>query len=417
MRQRAVAADGLALAAPVVAVLALVVVAAAGPSRLVPAARGGFPRWLAGPLAGLAPTPSALAGAAVILALLAAYGFAVARGPRLGVRAVLAAVVVAHVALLAGPPLLSGDVFAYLGYARLGVLHGFSPYTHGGAALGPDSVHPFVLWRDARSPYGPSFTLLTYALVPLGVAGGLWALKVLSVLASLACVGVVAASAPSPARAAALVGLNPVLLAYAVGGAHNDLVVAALLAVAAASLARGRGVPAGVLAVAAGTVKLSALLVVPYAVAADRRHLRAALAATGAAVVAAGAAVAAFGGSATGMLATLASQQGVMATHSVPGALATVLGAGALPVAVRAALATGLTLTLVITLRRTWRGGDAVAGAGWATVALLVTTTWLLPWYLVWALPFAALGGDRRLERVVLVLTAFLVITRVPPLG
>lgn len=417
VRPRAVAVDGLALAGPVVGILALVVAAAAAPSRLVPAARGGFPRWLSGPLAGLVSRPSALAGAAVMVALLAAYALAVVRAPRLGVRALLVAVVAAHVALLAGPPLLSGDVFGYLGYARLGVLHGVSPYTHGAAALGPDRVHPFVLWRDAHSPYGPAFTLLTYALVPLGVAGGLWALKVLGVLASLACVGVVAASAPAPARATALVGLNPVLLAFAVGGAHNDLVVAALLGVAAACLARRAGLPAAALGVAAATVKLSALLVVPYAVAADRRRLRTALVAAGAAVVAAGVGLAAFGGSVTGMATTLLGQQRAVATHSVPAELGRAFGPGALPVAAHVALAGALVLVLVITLRRTWRGGDAVAGTGWATVALLVTTTWLLPWYLVWALPFAALSGDRRLEGAILALTAYLVLSRLPILG
>jgi hypothetical protein len=145
--------------------------------------------------------------------------------------------------------------------------------------------------------------------------------------------------------------------------------------------------------------------------------VRAALVAAGLAVVAAGAALAAFGASATGMVAALARQQGVLATHSFPGVLATALGDSAVSPAARLVLGAGLASALVITLWRTWRGGDAVTGAGWVTVALLVTTTWLLPWYLVWALPFAAISDDRRLQWAVLGLTAYLVVTRVPPLG
>jgi Glycosyltransferase family 87 len=415
--RRGAAVDGLVLAGPVVAVLGLVLLAAGAPSALVPAARGGFPEWLAGPLRGLVSRAPGELGALLMLGLVAAYAVAVSRAGRLGLRGVLVAVAAAHLALLAGPPLLSGDVFGYLGYARLGVLHDVSPYTHGGLSLGPDVVHPFVLWRNAYSPYGPAFTLLTYALVPLGVAGGLWALKVVSVLASLACVGIVASAAPSPARAAALVGLNPVLLAYAVGGAHNDLVVAALLAAAAALLLHRRGVPAAALAMGAATVKLSALIVVPYAVASARDRPRAALAAAGVGVLAVAGALAAFGASAGGMAAALARDQGAVTAHSVPGFVIRALGEGSLPAPARIALTGGLALVVVITLRRTWRGGDPVAGAGWATVALLVTTTWLLPWYLVWVLPFAALTEDRRLEWAVLALTGYLVLTRVAALG
>jgi alpha-1,6-mannosyltransferase len=417
MRQRAAFPDALVLGTPVVVVLALIVGAGAAPSNLVPSARGGFPRWLAGPLDGVAwPLPS-IAWGALLLVLLVAYALAVSRAERLGLRAVVGAVVVAHVLLLVGPPLLSGDVFSYIGYARLGVLHELSPYTHGAEELGPDRVHPFVLWRDARSPYGPSFTLLTYALVPLGIAGSLWVLKTVAVLASLGCVALVASVAKSPARAAAFVGLNPVVLAFAVGGAHNDLLVAVLLAGAAACLAGRRGVPAAALAVAAGTVKLSALLVVPFAVAADPRRRRAALAAAAALAIALVTAVVAFGASATGMVAAIGRQQVILANHSVPGVLTHAVGGHALPGIVRVALSLGFAAVVVITLRRAWRGGDPAGAAGWATLALLLTTTWLLPWYLVWLLPLVALSADRRLETAAMLMTAYIVISRLPWAG
>ena len=40
-------------------------------------------------------------------------------------------------------------------------------------------------------------------------------------------------------------------------------------------------------------------------------------------------------------------------------------------------------------------------------LGLLLATSWLLPWYLIWALPLAALSRDRTLQLLVLALTAF----------
>ena len=55
---------------------------------------------------------------------------------------------------------------------------------------------------------------------------------------------------------------------------------------------------------------------------------------------------------------------------------------------------------------KVWRGRlDWVDGAGWTAVALVVTASALLPWYVAWSLPFAALGTDRRLWRTTIVMT------------
>ncbi len=83
------------------------------------------------------------------------------------------------------------------------------------------------------------------------------------------------------------------------------------------------------------------------------------------------------------------------------------------PAALAAALA-ALLADLAVTLRATWRGTLTwFAAAGWATAALLVTSAWLLPWYLVWLLPLAALSGDRRLKAAALAIGGFVVYTRV----
>ena len=57
-------------------------------------------------------------------------------------------------------------------------------------------------------------------------------------------------------------------------------------------------------------------------------------------------------------------------------------------------------------LLHVWRGElDWIDGAGWMVVALLITASSLLPWYVAWLMPFAALAADRRLWRASIVMT------------
>ena len=107
-------------------------------------------------------------------------------------RAIAGAVVLSQVILALGPPLISQDVFGYLAFARMGALHGLDPYTHIAAEASTDPVFQFVGWPFKHSPYGPLYTLLSYATAPLGVAGGLWALKAVAVASSLGAVALVA---------------------------------------------------------------------------------------------------------------------------------------------------------------------------------------------------------------------------------
>ena len=114
---------------------------------------------------------------------------------RLPAAALAGAIVLANVILLLGPPLISQDVFGYLAFARLGALHGLDPYTHVAAEAPTDAVFPFLGWPFQHSPYGPLFTLASYALAPLGLAGGLWALKAIAVARSLGAVALIARAA------------------------------------------------------------------------------------------------------------------------------------------------------------------------------------------------------------------------------
>jgi hypothetical protein len=64
-----------------------------------------------------------------------------------------------------------------------------------------------------------------------------------------------------------------------------------------------------------------------------------------------------------------------------------------------------------------WTRRDLVAPAGWASVALLASLGWILPWYVLWVLPFAALSSSRRLRGAALVLGAYLILTWAPASG
>jgi hypothetical protein len=60
------------------------------------------------------------------------------------------------------------------------------------------------------------------------------------------------------------------------------------------------------------------------------------------------------------------------------------------------------------------RPGDWLTHAGWAMVALIASTAWLMPWYVIWLLPLAALASSVRLRRAAGVLTVFVVLTFMP---
>jgi hypothetical protein len=402
------------------AVLISLLLAAGGSTQrlayFIPASRQAFPEWLRGPLSELELTVSPALASALLIALCGCYAVALTRAYEIGLRAATVAVVGAHLAFVLAAPLYSADVFSYLDYARLGVLHGIDPYLHSALAAPHDSVMPFVRWRYVTTPYGPLFTMATYPLALLGVPAGLWTLKLVVGAASLGCVALVARIARQLRRpvvpAVLLVGLNPVALAYGIGGGHNDF-LAVLLMLAGVTLALDRRDGAG----GAGLVLAAALkapmgLALPFMLLA-RRSRSGLVGAVVALCAVTALATVAFGTSDLSIVDQLAGQQRMVALLSVPNAIGALLGFGGITSGVRLAAAIVLCGGIGALLWRAWRGGDWIATTGWATLLLLVTSAWLLPWYLVWLLPFAAVAGDARLRTATLAFTAFVVTTHV----
>ena len=214
-------------------------------------------------------------------------------------------------------------------------------------------------------------------------------------------------------------GLNPLVLVHVVGGAHNEALTM-LVTMAGVFLWVGRRETAGVVVATLATgIKASAGLVVPFLVVGDiRRRIRAALA-TLAALALLG--VIAFGTHALDALSLIGDNQGRTSRFSFPYKAAQLLGA-LLPGdrvdyrdAVRVAFAVAFAAVFVWLLWRTWRGlVDALDAIGWATFAILIASAWLVPWYILWLLPFAAISRDGRLRLATLALCAWMLAIAVP---
>jgi glycosyl transferase family 87 len=332
-----------------------------------------------------------------------------ALAPRLDRRLVWAAIAVLLLTFACLPPLLSHDVYSYVDYARLGVLHDFDPYVHPPAAAPNDPAFAEVSWPDTTSAYGPLFTLATYPLAWLSVDTALYALKAASAAAVLATAVLVARLAPArgidPLRAAAFVALNPLVLVHVVGGPHNDGLAVLLTTLGVAGVLCAREAAAGAAMVAAIAVKVSAGVAAPFALLGAMRRER--LLGGGLLALALTAAVSfvAFGWNWLDAFALAGENQGRTSYMSIPIAAARLTGLD--PDTVRAAALALYAALVIYLLAWTARGNDWLRAAAWATFGLLLATAWLLPWYLLWPLPLAALSRDRLLKLLLLGLTAY----------
>jgi alpha-1,6-mannosyltransferase len=345
-----------------------------------------------------------------------AYLGGVAAAPTLGRRVGWGAIALLLVAFAAVPPLLSHDVHSYVDYARLGALHGLDPYVHPPSSVPADPAFADVDWTEANSAYGPLFTLATYPLARLPVEAAVYVLKAVAAASVLGLAMLVARIAPArgvdPLRAAAFVALNPLVLVHVAGGAHNDG-LAILLATlgAAAVLASCEAAGAGALVAALG-VKATAAFVAPFALIGAERRKRFLLGALGGVVLLVTAAWLAFGWSWLEALGVAGENQGRTSHMSIPITVSRLADLD--PNQVRVTALVLYAVLVAYLLAWTWRGGDWLRAAAWAGLGLLLATAWLLPWYLIWSLPLAALSRDRALKLLLLGLTAYQLGARIP---
>jgi len=457
--------------------LVVVVVAADRPSFLAATTTGHyFPRWMAGPLGGLWPsltrstTGLKYLFTGPIVLMYVSYVIGLRYVPLLRARWVIAAVVGAHAIMFLSPPLALTDIFNYINYGRMEVVHSLNPYTtipvlepHNDPSYAPSN------WHQLLSPYGPLFTLMTFAVVPLGVAVSLWALKGLLMLASLGTVLLVWRCARlldrDPVAAIAFVGLNPIVLIWGLGGDHNDFLMmffvvlgfylllraGCMPALARGAAREGRGgggseaeaagegsspsqgdvgaegpepapwspplIGAGAAFVAAVAIKASAGILLPVVLAAllhRRRDLvQVALGMASAAIMLGLCSVLAFGPH----FPDLATQGRLVTMTSLPNWLGLAIGAGGETTTMRVLLSAGLIAAVAACSLLAWRWRESITAAGWASIALLVTLSWVLPWYVLWVLPLAALSNSRRLRIAALLMGVYMILAWAPLSG
>jgi hypothetical protein len=413
----------LALAGLLVAGL-LIALSAANTDALLPLSVRPIPGWLAGPFGGSGINLGGVGVMVTLSVMFVSYVYAVRRAEHLSPTAVLTCVAALAALMLLAPPLLSTDVFSYGAYGRMGALYGANPYLHGPYAIAMDPLYPFIgaNWVNTPSVYGPLFTAVSYLLAPLSIAASVLAYKAIATFAYLATVAFVWNAAKwrgvNPVRAAALVGLNPLIVVYGVGGAHNDLLMLAASTAGVYALVQRRNWSGGGLLAAGTWIKLTGALVLPFALVGEpgKRHRGWRQILFGAALLTAAVAVIGgflFGAGPLHLPATIAQSQRNGDAASIPGFITNILHLPTVGHVLGIVLAGAFVVVCVWLLVRVWRGTlDWLDGAGWATLAMLVAASSLLPWYVSWLIPLAALSSSRRLWRSALVLSGVILATQ-----
>jgi hypothetical protein len=244
----------------------------------------------------------------------------------------------------------------------------------------------------------------------------------MKVLAQLASFGTLAltwrcarARGLDPVWGILAVGANPLYVIYGVGGAHNDLLMLLLMMAAVSLTLSKRDGAAGAVVVAGALVKATVGALLPFMIL-SRRRVGTIIGALAALAVGALVAYLAFGIHGLDVVAALNRDAAFVSTDSFATEIAHLFGKpGVFPVD-HDLLKAGLVVIVLHLMWRTWRGYDWVAASGWTLLAISVTSTWLLAWYILWPLPLAVVTRDRRLLAATLAIQALFILHQTSPL-
>lgn len=290
-------------------------------------------------------------------------------------RAALAFVAVMMLAIALAAPAMSGfDAYAYAGYAKLP--HLADAYSPPAARLAGSFGVVNDVWGSPLVPsyYGPLWVALSRVIAggAQSVGSAIFAFRLVEV-GAFAGIAVVLAAWRRDAMVVALFALNPAVYALYVANAHNDLLAVALI-VSAVALSRRFPLAAAAAVAAAALIKVPFVAAALY-VFAGRGALRARL---GWVVVALGLAAAAsllFGGHA-------------YAADLIARLHETTAGGGRISELTARAIKFGLLAVAGTALVAAFVRGVVWRTAGWSFITL---GSLAYPWYLIWALPYAAL--------------------------
>ncbi|SCG40725.1 alpha-1,6-mannosyltransferase [Micromonospora echinaurantiaca] len=338
--------------------------------------------------------------------------------------------------LLFAPPLGSRDVYAYAcqgaSYAA-----GINPYEQGVSALPCPWLDTIsYIWRDTPAPYGPLFVVLAGAAVKAtgSLTGSIVLFRLMAVVGvalTAACLPVLARRCGVPAGRALWLALAcPLVAVHLVSGAHNDALMVGLLVAGLAVVVSRPGRPGpllagGVLLGLAGGVKVTALVVVPFAalVAIAGAYSIRALIRDGGWVV--GGAVATVAGVTLaagldfGWIAGL-EQGGLVIAWTSPstavgqtvGYLAAPFGWHGDPLPVTRGIGMAVLALVLVWLWWRARARDPLWHAGLALAATVALAPLYHPWYWIWPLTVLAATARQRIGwfTVVALVSSFLVL-------
>ncbi len=367
--------------------------------------------------------PIGVTFAALALPPLAWFTFARAErgGIRCDPRVLVAAIGGLLLLAVALPPRGSLDLWSYVMYGRMVSHHASSPYLHVPNDFRTDPFFHRVAtgWRNTPSVYGPVFT----AVAALGsfLAGGS-ALAARLFHQGLAAIAVVVAlrliwTRTRSTAALALLGLNPLVIVSVVNGGHNDALVGLALLGATLLATTDRPGSAGVCVALGALVKVTALLAAPVLLVwiAYRVGRRAAanFAVATAVTVALGYAIAGWAA-----VTTIGTNGGMVSRASLwdlpltwAGARNRLVPGGWNPHWTDAAAAVSVLLVGAIVLVVAWRrrrDAEPAEAVALALCAYLVFGMYVLPWYVIWMIPVAAVSTGRLPHRLVLLFSALL---------
>lgn len=330
------------------------------------------------------------------------------------------------------PPRHSRDVASFSIYGRIVAVHDANPYVDLPSAFADDPVYPEVgrRWVNTPSRYGPLFTgvsalgarVLPARPLPLR----LW-FQGITLLGALG-VAVLAWRRWSSPAALAFVALHPVMTLSVINGAHNDVFVGLGALAFVMLVERKRFAAAGAALALAALIKLTAVLALVAGVLwlLSRRQVRGAIVATVACVVPTVGMMAAV----PGCLDAVRSAADINVKNSLwygvqlyftPSSWFPAHGPGRAirdieqfvktPALVLTALAVLAGVVMVLRHERATIGPHGAdvntqpSGALAMAVALALATfsvfpAWVMPWYLVWALPLVALTSGLASSRI-----------------
>lgn len=360
---------------------------------------------------------------------------AASRGALLGVLVVTLALGLTMVLL---PTLPSDDVFSYILYSRISVVHGANPLIAVPSDFPKDPFLTLVFWRDVRSVYGSVWLLISgvVALLAEGFGGSLVAyvalFKLLGLAAHLANAALIWAILGRLAPRRQLIGTvlyawSPLSLLEFCASGHNDAVMLTFLLLAVYCLVRG-WVPAGMVAFGLSVAtKYVPLILLPFYLVLVIRQQRARGTAWRAIVIALAwrlgivlavmiATTLPYWAGPSTLGALLFSPPAQQLNNSLLEAISWPLrwlaqGAGLAADTARNVVDTGLKLIALGAfavlwlreLRRPTTLETMLAAWGWALVwYVLVASGWFWPWYVTWALAVVTLLPWRGLTSLTL---------------